>query len=583
MSACVFSEKEVYSNEPTGSTQRFPALSRGTRPPRHHSTPCTPTVTVITGTGRPCSTATPGTPSAPSAYRSITRRRRRAWRLGGRPLHDAPSSPPDACARPPPPPPTAHGHTPPCPATTAGTHTRTHPPVVLDARSSTERAAHCHARTGHRARRRRSWPEGRTRTCLPRRSVRGNRHRGKSPRGRGSVRPRPGCARGNDGGENAGTGGCLAAATGGGRRAPPAKIDNGTRRRCAPSRERRSSRPSRQRTRRVEDVPDHTNAPPPAGPCSGNAAMTVDDDAPSSVPVDLVVAVDIMERGDCRNVDARDATRNPAAAAGAPMIVHGWTRGIVEDVQRFPPPRGARRTRASAGELGTGSAPKWVATTATVGGSRGPSARGGYESPRVVLRQVLTRRVHRDANRPDARERAEVPSPAGVASWPPPRGKSAAAAPPSIAAGGVHPRRRGGFGHRHGDTPKVSIPSSSILPRPRRRRFAVGVRGIVAGVSDRRSSRIRDEDAEARVPQLPEPRRDRRLSIRTARVRRERRRGRFEEHIAAGEGDGSPRTTDPGRGRLEPRRGEVDDGVVGVEKSWRVDAPLPPTPTPRKP
>ena len=185
-----------------GAHRGFPP-SRGTRPPRHHSLPYTLNH-VITETAHPtprhltigalhhlslhhpsassslCLANGPSTSSYPDASHAPRRARHSHLHL----------------ARPP-----------------RGYHTP-HPPPTVPRRAFLHRRAHRHRAEPTRAGTRASRDGDGHGRASPRRSVRGNRHRGKSHGAVVGVRPCPGCARGNDGGEErAGTGGASHAAT----------------------------------------------------------------------------------------------------------------------------------------------------------------------------------------------------------------------------------------------------------------------------------------------------------------------------------------------------------------------------------
>ena len=318
--------------------------------------------------------------------------------------------------------------------------------------------------------------------------------------------------------------------------------------------------------------------------------MTVDDDAPSSVPVDLVVAVDIHRNAaTVGNVDARDATRNPAAAAGAPAIVHGWTRHVASsrtsNASTAARERGDVRERRRRARDGFG---------AEMGGNHRHRrrlsgdvrrARGGYESPRASsFAQVLTRRVHRDANRPDARERAEVRRrETGVASETPVVAAVTATPPSAIVAEGFTPVAAGG------SATVTAIPPESVdspSPNPSASATAtirVGVRGIVAGVSHRRiADETKTPGAGSAAAEPPRaivvcPSAQHEFAGRGVA-------GASREHIAAGEGDGvaaRPQTRAEGGSNLAG--GEKWTTASSAWKNRASTPPLPLTPTPRKP
>ena len=216
-----------------GAHRGFPP-SRGTRPPRHHSLPYTLNH-VITETAHP--TPRHLTIGAlhhlslhhPSASSSLC-------------LANGPStsSYPDASHAPPPRPPQPP---PPRPASPRVPHT-----APTAHRPSTRVPPPTRAPSPRRTDTRRDAREpgrGRTRTCLPA-SVRARESPPREiPRGRGRrtslPRMRPGKRRRRGTRRHRGVPRTPRRRR---RRASRAKIDNGTRRRCAPSRRRRSSRPS---------------------------------------------------------------------------------------------------------------------------------------------------------------------------------------------------------------------------------------------------------------------------------------------------------------------------------------------------
>ena len=308
--------------------------------------------------------------------------------------------------------------------------------------------------------------------------------------------------------------------------------------------------------------------------------MTVDDDAPSSVPVDLVVAVDIHRNAaTVGNVDARDATRNPAAAAGAPAIVHGWTRHVASSrtSNASTAARSAGTYASVGGELGTGSAPKWVATTATVGDFPGTSGARAGDTNRHARRpspksspagSIATRTVPTRASGPRcvAGKPASRPKPPVVA--------AVTATPPSaIVAEGFTPVAAGG------SATVTAIPPESVdspSPNPSASATAtirVGVRGIVAGVSHRR---IADETKTpgAGSAAAEPPARSSSVHPHSTSSPGEASRALRGSISRPARVTGSPRDHRPGpRAARTSPGGEVDDGVVGVEKS-RVDAPV---------
>ena len=140
--------------------------------------------------------------------------------------------------------------------------------------------------------------------------------------------------------------------------------------------------------------------------------MTVDDDAVVR-PIDFVVAVDIHRNAaTVGNVDARDATRNPAAAAGGardrPRL--DAPRGIVEDVQRFHR-RAEHETYASVGG-GSGRVRRrngWQPPPPSATFRGRPARARGIRSPRASsFARVLTRRVIATRTVPTRASGAEV-------------------------------------------------------------------------------------------------------------------------------------------------------------------------------